>query len=65
MSKIHPQKYRTLSGEVKINCYTIQIAKSLLEKVGINETTELKITSNNNKIIIEGDNNENEKKKRL
>ena len=56
--KLVQQKYFTASGEAKVNCYKLAIAKKYLEEAGIDEKDDLEIYVEENKIIIK-------KKKRI
>lgn len=54
MAKLVKQKYRSLvTGEVKINCYTIAIPKSEVKKAFGNDEEQLKVYAKGDKIIIE------------
>ena len=50
--KLVQQKYYTASGETKVNCYKITVAKKLIEKAGIKETDDLEMYAESGKIII-------------
>lgn len=52
MTKLNKIFYITAKGEKKINCYTVTIPKSIVEKTNINDN-KLKIYAKENKIIIE------------
>lgn len=52
MAKMSKLYYYTSKGEKKLNCYTVPIPKDIVEKAGL-EGIDLKITANNDKIIIE------------
>lgn len=52
MTKLAKLYYSTLKGEKKINCYTIHISKEVVDKAKL-EDKQVKITSKDNKIIIE------------
>lgn len=52
MPKFNKMYYYTSKGEKKLNCYTIAIPKELVEQAKLEEI-DLKITANNDKIIIE------------
>ena len=44
--------YTTAKGERKINCYVVNIPKEVVEKTNLKDA-DLKISSKDNKIIIE------------
>ena len=50
--KLVKQKYYTATGEAKVNCYKITVAKQLLEESGIKEDDDLEMTAEKGKIII-------------
>lgn len=50
--KLVQQKYYTASGEAKVNCYKLAIAKKYLQEAGIDEKDDLEIYVKENKIII-------------
>lgn len=50
--KLVQQKYYTASGEAKVNCYKLAISKKHLEEAGIEETDDLEVYVEGNKIII-------------
>lgn len=52
MAKLGKNMYTTAKGERKINCYNIAISKEVAHKAGLIDK-ELKITAENDKIIIE------------
>ena len=56
MPKLAKNKYRTLSGDVKINSYLISIPKKVVSETNIKETDNLKVYAEGNRIIIEKDN---------
>jgi len=59
MQKIQQQRYKTMSGEIKVNCYKITLSKEVVRQAGFNEETKLKVRAENGKIIIEnGEKNE-------
>ena len=43
-------------GEAKINCYHVNISKSIIEEAGFNGTENVKIYVKDGKIIIEKEN---------
>jgi len=53
MIKLIKQKYYGKDGEVKINCYHVNLAKSLVEKAGLDKVEYIKVSVENGKIIIE------------
>ena len=50
--KLVKQKYFTASGEAKINCYKLTIAKKHIVDAGIKENDNLEVYTEGNKIII-------------
>lgn len=53
MPKLAKNMYKSLkTGERRLNCYVVNIPKEIVNKTDL-EGKELKITSDNNKIIIE------------
>lgn len=53
MPKLAKNMYKSLkTGERKLNCYNINISKEIVNKTDL-EDKELKISAENNKIIIE------------
>lgn len=50
--KLVKQKYYTATGEAKVNCYKITVAKQLLEESGIKEDDDLEMIAEKGKIII-------------
>lgn len=52
MAKLTKQKYATLKGEVKINCYVCYLPKEVVEKTDLSDS-EIKIYAKDGKIIIE------------
>ena len=50
--KLVQQKYYTASGEAKVNCYKLAIAKKHLEKSGIDEKDDIEAYLEKNRIII-------------
>lgn len=53
MAKLVKQKYRTLKGEEKINCYKVTLSKFIVDASGIKDEDEILISAQKNKIIIE------------
>lgn len=53
MQKIQQQRYRTLKGEIKVNCYKITLSKEAVKKAGFDENTKLEVRAEKGKIIIE------------
>jgi len=51
--KLVQQKYYTATGEAKVNCYKITIAKRLIEEAGIKEDDDLEMYVDKSKIIIQ------------
>lgn len=49
LKKIH---YMTLKGEKKINCYYINISKTIIKKAKIDDTKEMEVIAKNKQIII-------------
>ena len=59
MQKIQQQRYRTINGEIRVNCYKITLSKEVVRQAGFNEETKLEVRAENGKIIIEnGEKNE-------
>ena len=59
MQKIQQQRYKTMSGDIKVNCYKITLSKEVVRQAGFNEETKLEVRAENGKIIIEnGEKNE-------
>lgn len=52
MAKLSKNYYYNKKGEQKINCYVCNIPKAIVDKTNIKDN-EIKITSKDNKIIIE------------
>ena len=52
MAKLKKIHYYTSSGEKKVNCYYINIAKELVEKAGL-ENKEIHVRLDGNKIVLE------------
>lgn len=50
--KLVQQRYFTASGEAKVNCYKLAISKKHLKEAGIDETDEIEVYVEGNKIII-------------
>ena len=55
MSKLSKQYYYSPKGERKINCYKATISKEILNQSEIKENDDIKIKSEQGKIIIEKD----------
>ena len=53
MAKLSKTNYRTARGEVKLNCYNVNISKEVVSKTNIGPDDKVKIYAKNNKIIIE------------
>lgn len=53
MAKLGRNSYRTAKGEKKLNCYMVPISKEIVAQTNITESDELKVSAENNKIIIE------------
>lgn len=47
------KNYYYRKNERVVNCYYVRISKEMLKKTNINENDEIKISVENNKIIIE------------
>ena len=52
MPKLAKNMYTTAKGERKLNCYVVNIPKEVVEKTNLKDA-DLKISSKDNKIIIE------------
>ena len=52
MPKLAKQYYLNAKGEKKVNCYKVNISKQLVDKTDL-EDKEIKISTKENKIIIE------------
>lgn len=50
--KLTKMKYRTMGGEVKINCYLVNIPKAVVQKSGINDNKEVVVEARNKEIVI-------------
>ena len=50
--KLVQQRYYTASGEAKVNCYKLTIAKKYIREAGIDEKDDLEAYVEENKIII-------------
>ena len=50
--KLIKMKYRTMSGEVKVNCYLTHIPKKIVKESGIDENKEVIAVAKNKEIII-------------
>lgn len=55
MAKLNKQRYRTMKNEIKINCYTVNLSKEIVKQANIKDDDEIKISVKDNKIIIEKD----------
>ena len=55
MPKLAKNKYRTLSGDVKINSYLISIPKKVINETNIKEDDNVKVYAEGDRIIIEKD----------
>ena len=55
MQKLKRQSYITKNKGVRVNCYFVNISKSIVKQTNITENDVLKITACDNKIIIEKD----------
>lgn len=64
MQKIQQQRYRTINGEIRVNCYKITLSKEVVRQAGFNEETKLEVRAENGKIIIENG-EKNEKRRRI
>lgn len=54
MPKLAKNMYVSVkTGEKKLNCYMIHIPKNIVNNTNITESSEIKIYSKDNKIIIE------------
>lgn len=53
MQKIKKNYYYNKNGEKKINSYMIYISKELIRKSNINETDNIEVKTDGEKIIIE------------
>ena len=52
MPKLAKQYYLNAKGEKKVNCYKVNLSKQLVDKTNL-EDKEIKISTKDNKIIIE------------
>ena len=52
MAKLSKTNYRTATGEVRLNCYNVNISKEVVRKAKL-EDVNVKIYARGNKIIIE------------
>lgn len=50
--KLVQQKYYTATGEAKVNCYKLTIAKKHIREAGIDEKDDLETYVEGNKIVI-------------
>lgn len=53
MPKLAKQMYYNAKGEKKINCYNLNIPKSIVSQTDIKDNDNVKIYVENKKIIIE------------
>lgn len=53
MTKLVKQMYCKFNGEKKLNCYKVTLSKEIVSKTNIKEDDNIRIYTNNNKIIIE------------
>lgn len=53
MPKLAKNMWTNSKGERKLNCYVCNIPKEVVSKTDILENDEIKVYSENNKIIIE------------
>ncbi len=53
MAKLMKNCYYDRNGNKKINCYMANIPKSVVAETNITESSEIKVYSQENKIIIE------------
>lgn len=53
MTKLAKNYYRTAKGEKKLNCFSVNIPKELVNKTNIKEEDNIKVSVKGNKIIIE------------
>lgn len=51
--KLAKMKYRTVSGDLKINTYTTTISKKIVAESGIDPEKEITVKAEKGKIIIE------------
>lgn len=56
MPKLMKNCYYDKNGNKKINCYMANIPKAVVGQTNITETSEIKVYSQGNKIIIEKEN---------
>ena len=52
MAKLKKINYYTSTGEKKVNCYYINIARGIVEKAGLQDK-EIIVKVNGNKIVLE------------
>ena len=50
--KFTKMKYKTMKGEVKVNCYLCHISKAIVQKAGIDDNKELVVEARNKEIVI-------------
>lgn len=53
MAKLVKMKYRTVTGDLKINSYYAPISKKVVAASGIDTEKEIKVKAEKGKIIIE------------
>ena len=53
MARLSKTNYRTANGEVRLNCYNVNISKEVVNKTNIKPEDTIKIYAKGNKIIIE------------
>lgn len=51
--KLAKNMYTTAKGERKINCYSCNLSKRIVQQAGITDQDQIKIYVQNKKIIIE------------
>lgn len=52
MPILNKRNYRTATGEIKLNCYSIIIPKEEVIKAGIKDNEELIVVADKDKLII-------------
>ena len=53
MAKLIKNNYRTITGDIKVNCYKVNIPRKIIEESGMDPNKEIEIKIEKNKIIIE------------
>ena len=53
MAKLTKNQYRTLKGDIKVNCYKANIPKEIINESSIVPEKDIIIYAKENKIIIE------------